>query len=218
MLEELSMLSRDEVFPYVNTHRLKTDGILKISCELFQPTSEGWVVDDFKKFSLEGHPDGYALDKQVRLVINQAQRMVGKANRNFCSTMLVLLAIAHVHPRMTNYRPDWHMWVSSEIQGRLGHDRNDKFSGGKFYEGWQAIVRIIRVDFLAKQAIERHEPLLLEARNAFTNTKAEWDNEKGELVREREALKEELNKAKEMAAKAEQRTEAIRLEKEALQQ
>ncbi|KAL2622852.1 hypothetical protein R1flu_003057 [Riccia fluitans] len=28
-----------------------------------QPRSKGWVVDDFKKFSLEGHPDGYALDK-----------------------------------------------------------------------------------------------------------------------------------------------------------
>ncbi|KAL2623188.1 hypothetical protein R1flu_003393 [Riccia fluitans] len=91
----------------------------------------------------------------------------------------------------------------------------------------QAIVRIVCVDFLAKQAIARHEhePLLLEARNAFTNTKAEWDNEKGELAREREALREELNKAKEMAVdakematEAEQRTEAIRLEKEALQQ
>ncbi|KAL2622639.1 hypothetical protein R1flu_002844 [Riccia fluitans] len=135
--KKLSMLSRDEVFPYVSIQRLKTDGILKISGELFQPTrssigttsecimdlsvvglrklvdflvkgecrrivppseveaeflkltgrkykkdawqdiapwfgfslthsqprSEGWIVDDFKKFSLEGHPDGYALDK-----------------------------------------------------------------------------------------------------------------------------------------------------------
>ncbi|KAL2620258.1 hypothetical protein R1flu_000463 [Riccia fluitans] len=91
-----------------------------------QPHSEGWVIDDFKKFSLEGHPDGYALDKQIRLVINQLQRMVGKANR---------------------------------------------LSG---------IVR-------------------------------------RELVREREALKEELNKAKEMAIEAKQCTEAVRLEKEALQ-
>ncbi|KAL2623739.1 hypothetical protein R1flu_007984 [Riccia fluitans] len=232
--EELSMLSRDKVFPYVNTHKLKTDGIIKISGELFQPTrsststtfecimdlstvglrklvdfpvkgecrrivppseveaeflkqigrkykkdawqdiaprfgfslthsqprSKGWVVDDFKKFSLEGHPDGYALDKQVRLVINQVQRMVG----------------------------------------------------------WEAIVRIVTTDFLAKQATTRHEPLLLEARNAFTNTKTEWDNEKGELVCEREALKEELNKAKEMAVEAEQGTKVVRLEKEALQQ
>ncbi|KAL2642672.1 hypothetical protein R1flu_010259 [Riccia fluitans] len=83
-------------------------------------------------------------------------------------------------------------------------------------KGWLAIVRIVRVDFLAKQAIARHEhePLLLEAHN----TKAEWDNEKGELVREREALKEELNKAKEMAVEAEQRPEVVQLEKEALQQ
>ncbi|KAL2632080.1 hypothetical protein R1flu_016766 [Riccia fluitans] len=146
-----------------------------------QPRSEGWVVDDFKKYSLEGHPDGYALDKQVHLVINQVQRMF-------------------------------------EIQSCLGHGGKDKFSGGKFREGWEAIVRIVTVDFVAKQATTRHEPLLLEARNAFTNTRAEWDSEKGELVHEREALKEELNKAKEMAAEAEQRTEAVRLEKEALQQ
>ncbi|KAL2644457.1 hypothetical protein R1flu_012044 [Riccia fluitans] len=185
-LEELSMLSRDEVFPYVNTQRFKTDGIVKISSGIFQPIgsntsttskyimnlsgaglrklvdfpikgecrwivlpseveveflkrtcckykkdawqdiapwfgfslthsqprSEGWLVDDFKKFSLEGHPDGYALDKQVRLVINQVQRMVGKINRSFCSTILVLLAVAHVDPRMADYCLDWHMWVS----------------------------------------------------------------------------------------------------------
>ncbi|KAL2632903.1 hypothetical protein R1flu_004382 [Riccia fluitans] len=151
-----------------------------------QPRSKGWVVDDFKKFSLEDHPDGYALDKQVRLVINQVQRMVGKANRSFYSTTLILLAVAHVDPRMADYRPDWLMWVSFEIRGRLGHDRNDKFLGGKFREDGRP--------------------------------SAEWDNEKGELVCEREALKEELNKAKEMAAKVEQRTEVVRLEKEALQQ
>ncbi|KAL2653217.1 hypothetical protein R1flu_021345 [Riccia fluitans] len=155
---------------------------------------------------------------QVRLVINQVQRMVGKANRSFCSTTLVLLAVAQIDPRMADYRPDWHMWVSSKIRSRLGRGSKDKFSGGKFREGWEAIVRLITADFLAKQAIARHEPLLLEAHNAFTNTKAEWDSEKGELIREREALKEELNKAKEMVAKAEQRTEALQLEKEALQQ
>ncbi|KAL2611111.1 hypothetical protein R1flu_022803 [Riccia fluitans] len=69
-----------------------------------QPRSEGWVVDDFKKSSLEGHPDGYALDKQVCLVINQVQRMVGKANRSFYLTTLVLLDVAHVDPRMADYR------------------------------------------------------------------------------------------------------------------
>ncbi|KAL2651220.1 hypothetical protein R1flu_019348 [Riccia fluitans] len=133
-----------------------------------QPRSEGWLVDDFKKFSLEGHPD------------------------------------AHVDPRMVDYHPDWHMWVSFEIGDRLDHRSNDKFSGGKFLEGWQAIVRIVRADFLARQAIARHEhePLLLEAHNAFINIRAKWDNEKEKLVREREALKEELNKAKEMAIEA----------------
>ncbi|KAL2631309.1 hypothetical protein R1flu_015995 [Riccia fluitans] len=37
-LEELLVLSRDEVFPYVNTQRLKTNGIVKISSGIFQPT------------------------------------------------------------------------------------------------------------------------------------------------------------------------------------
>ncbi|KAL2641756.1 hypothetical protein R1flu_009343 [Riccia fluitans] len=113
-LEELLVLSWDKIFPYVNTQRLKTDGIVKISSGIFQPTR-------------------------------------------------------------------------------------------------QVIAR------------HEHEPLLLEARNAFTNIRAEWDNEKGELVCEREALKEELNKAKEMvvevkemATEIEQRMEVIRLEKEAL--
>ncbi|KAL2643203.1 hypothetical protein R1flu_010790 [Riccia fluitans] len=179
-LEKLSMLSQDEVFPYVNIHKLKTDGMIKISGRKYkkdvwqdiapwfgfslthsQPRSEGWIMDDFKKFSLEGHPDGYALDKQVHFVINQMQRMVGKANRSFCSTMLVLLAVAHVDPRMADYRLDWHMWISSEIRGRLGHGSNDKFSGGKFHEGWEAIVRIVTTDFLAKQATARHEPLFI---------------------------------------------------------
>ncbi|KAL2609219.1 hypothetical protein R1flu_027792 [Riccia fluitans] len=96
--------------------------------------------------------------------------------------------------------------------------RKKLFSDQPSNSALQAIVRIVRADFLARQATARHEPLLLEASNAFTNTKIEWDSEKGELVREREALKEELNKAKEMATEAEQCTEAVRLEKEALQQ
>ncbi|KAL2631552.1 hypothetical protein R1flu_016238 [Riccia fluitans] len=34
-----------------------------ISLTHSQSRSEGCVVDDFKKYSLEDHPDGYALDK-----------------------------------------------------------------------------------------------------------------------------------------------------------
>ncbi|KAL2614236.1 hypothetical protein R1flu_025928 [Riccia fluitans] len=176
-LEELSMLSRDEVLPYVNTHKLKTDWIIKISGELFQPTgsnigttsecimdlsatslrklvdflvkgecrrivppskveaeflkqtgrkykkdawqdiaprfgfslthsqprSEGWVVDDFKKFSLEGHPDGYALDKQVRLVINQVQRMVEAKQR----TEAVRLEKEALQQQYTKDKVEW---------------------------------------------------------------------------------------------------------------
>ncbi|KAL2653598.1 hypothetical protein R1flu_021726 [Riccia fluitans] len=118
--------------------------------------------------------------------------MVGQANRSFCSTTLVLLAVAHVDPRMADYHPNWHMWVSSEIRGYLGHDRNDKFLRGKFREGWWAIMRIVCADFLARQVTTRHQPLLLEAHNAFTNNRAEWDNKKRELVHEEKLLKKSL--------------------------
>ncbi|KAL3686050.1 hypothetical protein R1sor_004072 [Riccia sorocarpa] len=124
-----------------------------------QPRSEGWLVDDFRKFSLEGHPEGHSLDKRVRFVINQVQNLIG----------------------------------------------------------WMAIVGIVRSDFMAKEAASRGNPLLLESRNAFTDTRAEWDSEKGELVRQRDALKEELEKVEQKALEAKEREEAVRKEKEALQ-
>ncbi|KAL2632973.1 hypothetical protein R1flu_004452 [Riccia fluitans] len=169
----------------ITTSGLKTDGILKISSELFQPIG-----------SSIGTTSKYIMD----LSTARLRKLVDFSVKGECRRIF-------------------------EIRGCLGHDRNEKFLGGKFREGWQAIVRIFCVDFLAKQATARHEPLLLEVLNAFINTRAKWDNEKEKLVREREALKEELNKAKEMAAEAKemvveakQRMEDVRLEKEASQQ
>ncbi|KAL3678639.1 hypothetical protein R1sor_021595 [Riccia sorocarpa] len=78
--------------------------------------------------------------------------------------------------------PPSHEYVVHEIRSRLGHEKHDKQSAKMFREGWMAIVGIVRSDFMAKQAASRRNPLLLEARNAFTDTRAEWDSEKGELV------------------------------------
>ncbi|KAL3697502.1 hypothetical protein R1sor_011578 [Riccia sorocarpa] len=262
-IEELSVLSRDEVFPFLDTTRLKEDKMVSIDPTIFsrgassritsapwdmdlstaclkrlkkkgdlwkniapwfnfslkhqQPRNEGWVVDDFKKFRLEGHPEGDSLDKRVRLVINQVQNVIGKTNLSFCYSSLVLLAVAHVDPSMADYRPDWHEFVAHEIRSRLGHEKRDKQSAKMFREGWMAIVGIVRADFMAKEAASRGEPLLLESRNAFTDTRAEWDSEKGELTRQRDALKEELEKAKQKALEAKEREEAVRKEKETLQ-
>ncbi|KAL3699414.1 hypothetical protein R1sor_017436 [Riccia sorocarpa] len=182
-----------------------------------QPRSEGWLVDDFRKFSLEGHPEDHSLDKRVRLVINQVQNLIGKTNLTFCSSSLVLLAVAHVDPSMGDYRPDWHEYVAHEIRSRLGHEKQDKQSAKMFREGWMAIVGIVRSDFMAKEAASRGNPLLLESRNAFIDTRAEWDSEKSELVRQRDALKEELEKAEQKALEAKEREEAVRKEKETLQ-
>ncbi|KAL3684795.1 hypothetical protein R1sor_002817 [Riccia sorocarpa] len=290
-IEELSVLSMDEVFPFLDTTRLKEDKMVSIDPAIFsggasnrstsapwemdlstaglkrlvdfpskgecrrivppsvvenyflnragqkkkgdfwkniapwfnfslkhqQPRSEGWVVDDFRKFRLEGHPEGDSLDKRVRLVINQVQNVIGKTNLSFCSSSLVLLAIAHVDPSMADYRPDWHEFVAHEIRSRLGHKKRDKQSAKMFREGWMAIVGIVRADFMAKEAASRGEPLLLESRNAFIGTMAECDSEKGELTRQRDALKEELEKAEQKALEAKEREEAVRKEKEALQ-
>ncbi|KAL3681349.1 hypothetical protein R1sor_024305 [Riccia sorocarpa] len=80
-----------------------------------------------------------------------------------------------------------------------------------------AIIDMVRSDFMARQAVESREPLYLVAKNTFSNTKAEWDNEKCELVHQREELKEELAKAQELAALAERREQTIRLKKDALE-
>ncbi|KAL3700661.1 hypothetical protein R1sor_018683 [Riccia sorocarpa] len=135
--EELGVLSRDEVLPYVDTSRVRDDGIVKVNSAMFsrgavegakeyisveglkklvdfpisgdcakivapsviekifsencgynnkkdarkatapwfgfnlknaQGRSEGWVVDDFRKFTLEKHPHGSVLDMRVRLL------------------------------------------------------------------------------------------------------------------------------------------------------
>ncbi|KAL3694524.1 hypothetical protein R1sor_008175 [Riccia sorocarpa] len=288
--EELGVLSRDEVLPYVDTSRVRDDGIVTINSAMFsrgamegakeypidisveglkklvdfpaagdcvkvvapskiekmfsdhcgipnkkdawkaiapwfgfplknaQARSEGWVVDDFRKFTLEKHPHGSVLDMRVRLVIRQVLKILGKLSYHFCSTTLVLLAVAHVDPTCAHLRPDWHMFVSSEIRKSLNHEKTDKKSAGKFREGWGAIIELVKNEFMAKQAAASgKEPLYLEAKNAFSDTKAEWDNEKCELVRQREQLKEELAKAQELKAQAERREEAIRLEKKALE-
>ncbi|KAL3702551.1 hypothetical protein R1sor_020573 [Riccia sorocarpa] len=270
--KELGVLSRDEVLHFVDTSRVKDDGIVTINSAMFsrgavegakeypinisveglrklvdfptvgechqivkpsviekaffdhcgqkhkkeawkviapwfsfnvnnaQPRSEGWVVDDFRKFTLENHPHGSVLDMKVRLVIRQVLRTLGKLSQQYCSTTLVLLAVAHIDPTCAHLRPDWHMFVSSEIRESLNHEKIDRKSVGKFREGWAAIIDLVRNEFMTKQAAQSNQPLYLEAKNAFSDTKAEWDNEKCELVRQREELKEELAKAQELKA------------------
>ncbi|KAL3697121.1 hypothetical protein R1sor_011197 [Riccia sorocarpa] len=287
--EELGVLTREKVLPYVDTRRVKDDGIVTVNSAMFsrcalegakeynidisveslkrlvdfpaagdcakivppsviekaffdhcgqkhkkdawkvivpwfrfnlnnaQPRSEGWVIDDFRKFTLENHPHGSLLDMRVRPVIRQVLKTLGKQSQLYCSTTLVLLAVAHVDPTCAHLRPNWHMFVSSEIRKSLNHEKTDKKSAGKFREGWAAIIDLVRNEFMAKQAVAGKEPLYLEAKNAFSDTKAEWDSEKCELVRQREELKEELAKAQELKAQAERREETIRLEKEALE-
>ncbi|KAL3688829.1 hypothetical protein R1sor_015138 [Riccia sorocarpa] len=247
--EELGVLTRDEVLPYVDTSRVKDHGIVTINSAMFsrgavdgakeydinisveglrklvdfpsagechqivkpsviekvffdhcgqkhkkeawkviapwfsfnlknaQPRSEGWVIDDFRKFTFENHPHGSVLDMKVRLVIRQVLRTLGKLSQQYCSTTLVLLAVAHVDPTCAHLRPDWHMFVSSEIRKSLNYEKTDKKSAIKFREGWGAIIELVKNEFMAKQATASgKEPLYLEVKNAFSDTKLFYDS------------------------------------------
>ncbi|KAL3696905.1 hypothetical protein R1sor_010981 [Riccia sorocarpa] len=243
--EELSDLSRDELIQYVDTRQLKTSKLVTISEALF---TQGAVGSTAKKYridlsakGLKGLVDFPVMGECTRIVppaeiekefLRQTGRKylkdawreiavlrtIGKLSVTFCFSTVVILAIAHVDPALPHFRPDWHSWVAAEIRYRLSHSVPDKTSAGKFKEGWGAIIEMIRVDWLASQAPNSLEPLYLEGKNAFTHTRAEWDDKKCELVRQRDALKEELVKAQELAAEAAERESTIRLEKQALEE
>ncbi|KAL2652634.1 hypothetical protein R1flu_020762 [Riccia fluitans] len=76
-----------------------------------QSRSEGWVVDDFKKFSLD--PDGYALDKQGEFVrerealkeeLNKAKEMATEAEQR---TEVVRLEKEFLQQQYTKERDEW---------------------------------------------------------------------------------------------------------------
>ncbi|KAL2634156.1 hypothetical protein R1flu_005635 [Riccia fluitans] len=75
------------------------------------------------------------------------------------------------------------------ISFRLNHKNEDRANIAKFWEGWQAIVQLLCMKFLARMVRQNQEgPLLLgdEPQNAFGDTQAQWDPERYELVRERD--------------------------------
>ncbi|KAL2608643.1 hypothetical protein R1flu_027216 [Riccia fluitans] len=289
--EELSLLTRDDVFPHLKFDRLKTEGILFIDGILFargaagaqgqlpinvskdglkeyldflgsedssrvvsasvieaeflgrighkslkdgwtmvahwfdyrnaQLRNEGWFIDDLVFFSSLGREDGKILDLHAKLVIRQALKWIGRPSSLYTSTTLVLLALAQVDPEEPNLKPDWYAWVSEQISLRLNHTKEDRASIAKFWEGWQAVVQLLRSQFLARVARQNQEsPLLLgdEPWNAFGDTQAQWDAVRSELVCERDQLKEDLLKAQDVLADAAQREEALRAEHERLQE
>ncbi|KAL2623396.1 hypothetical protein R1flu_003601 [Riccia fluitans] len=225
--EELSLLTRDDVFPHLKFDRLKTEGIFFIDGNLFaigaadaqgqlainvsreglkeyldfpdsedssrvvsasviEPRNEGWFIDDLVFFSSLGCEDGKVLDMRAKLVINQALKWIGRPSSLYTSTTLVLLALAHVDPEEPNLKPDWYAWVFEQISLRLNHTKENRASTAKFWEGWRAVVQLLRSQFLARVGRQNQEgPLLLgdEPQNAFGDTQAQWDVERCELVR-----------------------------------
>ncbi|KAL3687334.1 hypothetical protein R1sor_013643 [Riccia sorocarpa] len=221
-IEELSVLSRDEVFPFLNTTRLKQDKMVSIDPAIFsggassRSTSAPWEMDlstaGLKRlvdFLVKGECRRIVAPSEVETYFKDraGQKKKGDLWKNIAPWFN--FSLKHQQPRSEG----WTISGSSVWRVIL----KDKQSAKMFREGWMAIVGIVRADFMAKEAASRGNPLLLESRNAFTDTRAEWDSEKGELVRQRDALKEELEKAEQKALEAKEREEAVRKEKEALQ-
>ncbi|KAL3699051.1 hypothetical protein R1sor_017073 [Riccia sorocarpa] len=170
-----------------------------------QPRSEGWVIDDFRKFTLQNHPQRSVLDMRVRLVIRQVLRTLGKQSQLYCSTTLVLLAIAHVDPTCAHLRPNWHMIVSSEIRKSLNHEKTDKKSVGKFREDWAAIIELreelkeelAKAQELAALAARREQTIRLEKdalQKEYLKEKADWESKNHKLVEEVTQLHEDMKR------------------------
>ncbi|KAL2633830.1 hypothetical protein R1flu_005309 [Riccia fluitans] len=99
------------------------------------------------------------------------------------------------------------MAIQPVISFRLNHRNEDRASTAKFWEDWQAIVRLFRTKFLARMARQNQEdPVLLgdEPQNAFGDTQAQRDAERCKLVRERDRLKEDLLKVQDVIVDVEQ--------------
>ncbi|KAL3676523.1 hypothetical protein R1sor_026471 [Riccia sorocarpa] len=218
-LEELSLLERDVIYPYLDLSHLQHDkGFVNISSALF---SRGWNIDELRYFAKSGRDP--ALDKNCKLVMRQALKTIGRTSHIYCSTTVAFLAIAHVDPELENLRPDWHAWCANEIRFHLRHSKTDKHSKAKFREGWQAVVELVTREFLARQAARLQQQSQVsqleyssDAKNAFAETKVVWDAKRGELIAERERLRSELEEAQ-SREEAEVREGALRDKHEKLQ-
>ncbi|KAL3694430.1 hypothetical protein R1sor_008081 [Riccia sorocarpa] len=210
-LEELSLLERDEVYPYLDLSHLQHDkGFVNISFALFsrgtRPGIDVYTVD-LSDSGLKKLVDFPAMGPCSRVVPGS---VIEKHFLDQLGTTVAFLAIAHVDPELDNLRPDWHAWCANEIRFRLRHSKTDKHSKAKFREGWEAVVELVTRDFLARQAArlqQQSQVLQLEyssdAKNAFAETKVVWDAERGELIAERERLRTELEEAQSREEKEE---------------
>ncbi|KAL3685642.1 hypothetical protein R1sor_003664 [Riccia sorocarpa] len=203
-IEELSVLSRDEVFSFLNTTRLKADKMVSIDPAIFQggassrSTSSPWEMD---------------------LSAACLKKLVDFPVKGECKRIVAPFVIETYFKDCARQKKKGDLWknIAPWFNFSLSHQQARS-------EGWL-------VDDFRKFNLEGHpeghsldkRKLLQEVirfywklENAFTDTMAEWDSEKGELVRQRDALKEELEKAEQQALEAKEREEAVRKEKKAL--
>ncbi|KAL2629749.1 hypothetical protein R1flu_014435 [Riccia fluitans] len=192
--EELSLLTRDEVFPHLKFDHLKTEGILFIDGSLF---ARGVA-----------HAQGQLPVNVSREGLKEYLHFPGSEDSSHVVSASVIEA---EFLRCIGHKSLKDAWMT--ISFRLNHRNEDRASTAKFREGCQAVVWLLHTKFLAQMARQNQEGSLLqedEPQNAFGDTQAPWDAERCELVCERDQLKEDLLKAQDVLADAAQWEEALR--------
>ncbi|KAL3675436.1 hypothetical protein R1sor_025384 [Riccia sorocarpa] len=208
-LEELSLLERDEVYPYLDlSHLQHYKGFVNISSALFSRGTRPGI-------------DVYTVD----LSNSGLKKLVDFPAMGQCSRV-VPGSVIEKH------------FLDQLGCDCLKNSWEEVNRETKFREGWQAVVELVTREFLARQAArlqQQSQVLQLEyssdAKNAFPETKVVRDAERGELIAERERLRTELEEtqsreevlrqerwqAQEEAMQAEMREGALRDKHEKLQ-
>ncbi|KAL2624004.1 hypothetical protein R1flu_008249 [Riccia fluitans] len=214
--EELSLLTRDEVFLHLKFDCLKTEGILFIDGNLFARGAvgpQGQLPVNVSREGLKEYLDFPGNEDSSR-VVSSSVIEAEFLNRIGHKSLKDAWTIVACWFNYRNTQPRNEMWFIDDLGSLLllGWTNEDRASTAKFWEGWQAIVQLLCTKFLAQMMRQNQEgPLLLgdEQRNAFGDTQAQWDAERCKLVCERDRLKKNLLKVQDVLVDVEQWKEAL---------
>ncbi|KAL2619975.1 hypothetical protein R1flu_000180 [Riccia fluitans] len=213
--EELSLLTRDEVFPHLKFDHLKTEGILFIDGSVFAREAEflrrtshkslkdAWtaIARWFNYRNAQPRNEGWFIDQ---LVFFSSQGREDDKLVDLSAKLVIRQALKWIGRPSSSY--------TSTTLVLLALAEVDPGEPNLKLDCCPAHPHI--VPRLNGEAEPRANPLLLgdEPRNAFGDTQAQWGAERCKLVCERDQLKEDLHKAQGVLADAAQREEALRAE------
>ncbi|KAL2629451.1 hypothetical protein R1flu_014137 [Riccia fluitans] len=210
--EELSLLTRDEVFPHLKLDRLKTEGILFFARGAAGP--QGQLPINISRKRLKEYLDFPSNEDSSRVVnasVIEAEflcRIGHKSLKDAWTMVAYWFNYQNAQPRNEGWFIDELVFFSS-----VGHEDSKLLDMRTKLVISQALTWIGRPSSLyTRTALVL--PALVHVDPQSPNLMLEWY----ELVRERDRLKEDLLKIQDIPADAEQREEALRVEHERLQE